>query len=219
MTPTQRNQGTAPRPDDRLTAYFANAALACFAVFALGVALMHLLRSDLDVSVHRISAYSTGPWGGLMTTALAGASLGCLMLALGLARNCSGSAFAWLAAVMFAVASMAFAATAAYPTEVADIPTMASGDIRNICFVVNIASIVVAALLTGSIALRDARWRQHRVPAALLALLLLLAVVVQFRALHLGLPHGIPNRFVVAIMMIWLVVTAMRLRRLGRPGE
>ena len=33
-----------------------------------------------------------------MTSALAGASLGCLMLSLGIARTCAGSVSAWLAA-------------------------------------------------------------------------------------------------------------------------
>jgi len=208
----------APYPIDRLTTHFANAALAGFALFGVGIVLAHLLRSEVDISIHRVSAYAVGPWGGLMTTALAGASLGCLMLSLGFARTCAGSVSEWLAAAMFAVASTAFAVTAAYPADEPDAATMAVGDIRHICFVVNVASIVVAALLTAVLALRDERWRRHRVPAGLLAVLLLVAVIVQFRALLEGLPHGIPNRFVVAIMVVWLVVTAMRLRQLGRSG-
>ena len=206
-------------PTDRLTTRFANAALACFIVFVLGVVLMHLLRSDVDVFSHRISDYAVGPWGGLMTAAFAGASLGCLMLAFGFARSCSGSVAGRLSAAMFAVASVGLAVAAVFPTDMPGAPTTMTGDIHKISFFVNVASIVLAALLTAVVALRDARWREHRVPAALLALLLVVAVVVQFRALYQGIAHGIANRFVIGMMMIWLVVTAMRLRRLGRSDE
>lgn len=206
-------------PVDRLTVRFANVALGCFAVFVLGVVLMHLLRSDVDMASHRISDYAAGPWGGLMTTAFAGASLGCLMLALGFARSRPGSVAGWLAAALFAIASVGLAVTAVYPTDIPGAPSTMVGSIHNISFLVNVVSIVLAALLTAAIALRDARWRRHRAPATLLALLLVIAVVVQFKALVRGLPYGIPNRFVVGVMMIWLVVTAIRLRRLGRPDE
>ena len=209
----------ARSPTDRLTARLANAALVCFTVFVLGVVLMHLLRSDVDVFSHRISDYAVGPWGGLMTAAFAGASLGCLMLALGFARSCSGSVSGWLCAAMFGVASVGLAVTAVYPTDMPGSPTTTSGNIHKISFFVNVASIVLAALLTAFVALRDARWREHRVLAALLALVLVIAMVVQFRALYQGIAHGIANRFVIGIMMIWLVVTAFRLRRLGRSDE
>jgi len=206
-------------PTDRLTTHFANAALACFAVFALGVVLMHVLRPDIDVSSHRISDYAEGPWGGLMTAAFAGASLGCLMLALGFARSCSGSVAGWLCAAMFAVASVGLAATALFPTDMPGASITTSGDIHRISFFVNVSCIVLAALLTAVVALRDERWREHRVLAALLALLLVVAVAVQFRALYQGIANGIANRFVIGTMMIWLVVTAVRLRRLGGSSQ
>jgi hypothetical protein len=204
-----------PASTDRLTARPAEAALACFAVFAVGIALMHVLRPDYDVSSHMISDYAVGPWGGVMTTAFAGASLGCLMLALGLARSRPGSIAGWLAAALFAVASMGLAVTAAYPTDLPDAPPTTVGYIHELSFLVNISSIVLAALLTAIVALRDARWRANRVPGVLLALLLVVAVVVQFRFLHRGMPYGIANRFVVIVMTTWFVVTAIRLRRLG----
>lgn len=204
-------------PTDRLTIRFANAALLCFAVFTLGVLSLHVLRSDVDVTIHKISDYAVGPWGGLMTAAFAGASLGCLMLALGFARSCAGSIPGRLCSAMFALASVGLAATAAYPTDKPGAPVTSVGDIHRISFLVNVASIVLAAILTTVVASRDARWRKHRLPAALLALLLVIAVVVQFRALYQGIAHGVANRFVIGTMVIWLVVTATRLRRVGGP--
>jgi hypothetical membrane protein len=201
---------------DRVTARLAEAALACFAIFAAGVALMHFLRPDYDVSSHMISEYAVGPWGGVMTTAIVGASLGCLMLALGLARSRPGSIAGWLAAALFAVASIGLAVTAVYPIDLPGAPPTSAGYIHEMSFLVNIASIVLAAMLTAVVAFQDARWRTHRVPAVVLALLLVVAIAVQFRSLHRGLPYGIPNRFVVLVMTTWFVVTAIRLRRLGR---
>jgi hypothetical protein len=204
-------------PTDRLTTRLADAALVCFAVFALGIALMHLLRPDYDVSSHMVSDYAVGPWGGVMTTAFAGASLGCLMLALGIVRSRPGSVAGWLAAALFAIASVGLAVTAVCPTDLPGAPATAVGGIHDMSFLVNITSIVLAALLTAVVALRDARWRANRVPGVVLALLLVVAVAVQFKTLHRGMPYGIANRVVIAVMMAWLVVTAWRLRRLGRP--
>src|SRR5215470_17529554 len=129
-----------PVPIDRLTTRLAEAALVCFAVFALGIALMHFLRPDYEVSSHMVGDYAVGPWGGVMTTAFAGASLGCLMLALGIARSRPGSLAGWLAAALFAIASVGFAVTAAYPTELPGAPSTTAGDIHDMSFLVNIAS-------------------------------------------------------------------------------
>jgi hypothetical protein len=204
-----------PASTDRLTARIAEAALVCFAVFAVGIALMHFLRRDYDVSSHMISDYAVGPWGGVMTMAFAGASLGCLMLALGLARSRPGSIVGWLAAALFAIASMGLAVAAVYPTDLPDAPSTSAGYIHEMSVLVNIASIVLAALLTAVVAVRDARWRAHRVPGVVLALLLVAAVAVQFTTLYRGMPYGIANRLVVLVMTTWFVVTALRLRRLG----
>jgi hypothetical protein len=83
-----------------------------------------------------------------------------------------------------------------------------------VSFLVNVASLVLAAVMTAIVALRDARWRTHRLAATVLALLLVVAVVVQFNTLDRGMPHGIANRCLVAVMTIWFVVTAIRLRHL-----
>ena len=203
-----------PPPADRLIVRFADAAIVCFAVFALGIVLMHLLRPDYAVSTHMISHYAVGPWGGVMTTAYSSASLGCLMLALGLLRSRPGSIAGWLATVLLAVASMGLAIAAAFPADLPGAPPTTTGDIHEVSFLVNVACLVLAAVTTAVVALRDERWRAHRLAATVLALLLVVAVVVQFMTLHRGMPYGVANRFLVAVMTVWFVVTAIRLRRL-----
>lgn len=204
---------------DPLTTRLANAAIACFAVFALGVGVMHLLRPDYVPSSHMISDYAVGPWGGVMTMAFASASLGCLMLALALAHSGPGSVVGWVTTALFAVASVGLAVTAVFPTDLPGGPRTTSGYIHAMSFLVNVASLVLAAVLLAIVALRDARWRVHRLWGTVLALLLVLALVVQIKTMHRGMPYGLANRVFVAVMSCWFVVTAVRLRRLGRPSH
>lgn len=207
-----------PQPDPK-TARLAQTALAGIAIFALGIVLMHGLRPDYEVASHMISDYAVGPWGSVMTTAFAGASVGCLMLALGLARSRPASIAGWLVAALFAIAAIGLAVTAAAPTDLPGAPSTTTGEIHEVSFLVNVASIVLAALLTAVLTWRDARWRAHRVPALALATLLVVGVVVQFKTLHRGMPYGLANRFVVFVMVSWLVFIALRLQRLGEAGD
>ncbi|MBX3620418.1 MAG: DUF998 domain-containing protein [Rhizobacter sp.] len=202
---------------DRFVVRLADVALCSFAIFVSGLVAMHGLRPDYAIASHMISDYAVGRWGMVMTAAFAGASLGCLMLALGVARCRPASVAGWLAAGLFAVASMGLAVTAVYPTDLPGAPSTAAGEIHELSFMVNIASIVLAALLMAVLAFRDERWREHRVPAVVFALLLVLAVVVQLKTLHRGMPYGVANRFVVIVMMTWLGLTAWRLRRVAQP--
>ncbi len=74
----------------------ARLAIVCFAAFALGIALMHVLRPDYAPASHMISDYAVGPWGGVMTAAFGSASAGCLLLAICMAQSGPRSVWAWL---------------------------------------------------------------------------------------------------------------------------
>ncbi|WP_114240755.1 DUF998 domain-containing protein [Dyella sp. C9] len=204
---------------DAFAARFANAAVACFAAFAVGLAVMHVLRPDYAPSAHMISDYAVGPWGSVMTTAFASMGLGCLMLGLALVTSHTKSVAAWLAAVMFVIASAGSVVTATFPTDLPGAPSTTSGDIHAMSFYVNVACLVLAAATLAVIASHDSRWRAYRRGCAVYALLLALALVLQLKTLHRGMPFGLANRLFVVIMICWLLFITIRLRQITLPSR
>jgi hypothetical protein len=194
----------------------ARLAIVCFAAFALGIALMHVLRPDYAPASHMISDYAVGPWGGVMTAAFGSASAGCLLLAICMAQSGPRSAWAWLITVLFTVTATGLLVTAIFPTDIEGGPSTRSGDIHDISFLVNITSIVAAAISALVLTWRDSRWFRYRKLGTVFVSLLLFALVVQFMTFHRGMPYGLANRFFVLVLISWLISMALTISRL-RP--
>jgi hypothetical protein len=62
----------------------------------------------------------------------------------------------------------------------------------------------------------DPRWRPYRPTAMTLALLIVLAFVLQFLTLHRGMPYGLTNRLFVTLIYVWMFATSIRLGALAR---
>jgi hypothetical protein len=63
------------------------------------------------------------------------------------------------------------------------------------------------------------RWRGYRNTALTLTLLNVVAVILQFFTFRRGMTYGLANRLVVALMMAWLIATAIRLRTVARDAS
>ena len=83
-------------------------------------------------------------------------------------------------------------------------------------FLVNMGSILLAIVLLSVSFGSQPRWRPYRRTAITLALLVVLASVVQFLTLHKGAPYGLANRLSVTVLFTWLLATSIRLRKLER---
>jgi hypothetical protein len=57
--------------------------------------------------------------------------------------------------------------------------------------------------------------RTYRVGSVVLSLLLIVALIVQIKTLHRGMPYGLANRAFVVVLVTWLLSTAWTLRRLS----
>ncbi|HEY7462272.1 MAG TPA: DUF998 domain-containing protein [Gemmatimonadota bacterium] len=194
---------------------FATAAILCFAYSMLALLLLHILRPDLAPASSMISDYAVGQYGWVMATVFFVWGVGCLMLLLGLIRAGLRSGIAKLGAAMLGLVSLC-TVNAFFPTDLPDAPETRSGFIHGVVFLVAMASFIPATLLLGVGFGRDSRWRRYRSTALTLALLNVAAVVLQFLTLHRGMPYGLVNRFVFAMMMAWFIATAIRLRAVPR---
>ena len=196
---------------------FATAAIIGFAYSVLGLLLMHFLRPDFAPATSMISDYAVGKYGWVMATVFFVWGVGSLMLLLGLLRAGLRSRIARLGAAVFLVVTLC-AVNAFFPTDLPGTPATRSGMIHGVVFLVALTSFLLATLLLSIGFGSDSRWRSYQPMAVVLALLNVVAVIVQFVTLRPGMPYGISNRIVFAAMMAWLLATAFRLRALPKAS-
>jgi hypothetical protein len=144
--------------------------------------------------------------------------VGCLMLLLGLIRAGLRSGIAKLGAALLGVVTLC-TVNAFFPTDLPGAPPTRSGLIHGIVFLIAMASFIPATLLLSIGFGSDSRWRSYRNTALTLVLLNVFAVILQFLTLHRGMPYGLVNRFVFAVMMAWFLATAIRLRAVPRDSS
>lgn len=196
----------------RASNFYAIVAISCLVYSALALILLHLLRPDYPPASHMISDYAVGRYGWVMTTWFIGMSIGCLMLALGLKQSGPKTTLATLGSILLGVASVGLLVSATFPTDLDGAPTTQTGNIHTISFLINVASILIATVLTSLSFGSHLRWRSYRATALALAALILVAFVIQFLTLHRGAPYGLANRLFVALLFLWLFATSIRLR-------
>ena len=191
---------------------FGTAAIACFACWALALLLVHALRPDRPLATTWISGYAVGPYGWVMTTGWLVASCGCLMLALGLARGGPQSAAARVGRLLLGILSLGFLITAIFPPGKGTV----SGEIHSMFFLVNVASFLLGSVCLSVSFRCDPSWRSFRRTAAILSSLAVVAFALLFLAAYFEVLHGLANRFFVAVIIIWLLATSIRLRAVER---
>ena len=195
--------------------FFATAAIACFAYFALALLLMHALRPDDAPATTWISGYAVGPYGWVMTTAWLAASCGCVMLMLGLARNGLRSGAGRLGTLLLGILSIGLLITAIFPPARRG-EQSTSGEIHSMTFLVNVLCILLASVFLSVGFGSDPRWRAFRRTAATLALLLVFAFVLQFLTVYIAVLYGLANRFFATVLLVWLLRISIKLRGLAR---
>jgi hypothetical protein len=121
-----------------------------------------------------------------------------------------GVLFLWVATVGLLV-------TAAFPTDLEAAATTTTGNIHTASFQVNVTSMILCSLLFALSYRQSEAWRDYRWTGLVLALALLAAFVAQILTLHRGAPYGVTNRLFVAVLTIWFLTTAARLRRVANP--
>ena len=193
----------------------AEVAMACFGYFAVALILLHGLRPDYTPVDHMISDYAVGRFGWVMTTAFVAVSAGCLTLGVGMALGGPRSLPGRAAMLLLWVATIGLLVTAMFPTDLEAAATTATGNIHTASFLVNIFSLILSALLFAVSFHQSEDWRSYRWIGLGLAIALLAAFVAQFLTLHRGAPYGWTNRLFVAVLIVWFLSTAARLRRVA----
>jgi Protein of unknown function (DUF998) len=201
----------------RTTSFFATAAIACFMYSTIALLLMHVLRPDYTLVDHMISDYAVGRYGWVMTSSFLSMSCGILMLLAGLARCGSASIAGRVGTFLLGFPCIGLVVTAIFPTDLEEATTVTrSGNIHNISFLVNVVGILFAVVLLSVSFGSHPRWQSYRRTSFVLASLIVIAFVAQFLTMRRGAPYGVVNRVFVAVLLAWLLATAIRMRTVAR---
>jgi hypothetical protein len=189
MTRTTSSRATA------VTLAWVAAATAIFYLVALAV--LHVVRTDVDPATDPVSDYAVGDYGTVHVLATLAVGLGALALTAALYQTPRRS---MVGLVLLAVFGLAKVAQAFFPIDVGD-ATTTSGTLHNVLGNVAFFVLPVAAVL-----LSRSRGRIEMVIAALLAV----ATVAVLASDTVG-GYGIAQRIYLILSSVWVLVTAVRL--------
>jgi len=189
----------------------ANGAIACATYAGIAIGVVHLSNRDYDIIAEPMSYYAVGVSGSLMTTIILLFAASVIALGLVLERSVPGLSRAGIAVLKIAGASLVLAAV--FPTDVTTdtLPVTVIGLIHTMASYLFSPCLVVAALLLSR---RFDDVRLRHLPTFVLALAswlsLIVLTTVNLFNLQIG---GIGQRVFLAATLLWLMVTAFRLRR------
>lgn len=201
------------RHPDRYPA-LAAIAITAVAAFIVSAIAVHLLRPGLDGAHQQLSVYLVGPWSGLLQAGYVTLGVGILSLAAALYRAPPPAARSAAPLLLFAIAAPSLAVTAFAPMRF-------PGEELRLVHLVHGSSAQAAFLCTTTAMVLQA-WRLRHAPGWRPQAPLLLAWAaacfagVWVLALAPGLPRGLSQKVLVAMIVAWLAGTAVRLWRDAR---
>jgi Protein of unknown function (DUF998) len=175
-------------------AWMAAATALCYLV---ALAVLHVLRTDVDPATDPVSDYAVGAYGTLHVLATLAVGLGALALTAALSQTPPRST---AGLVLLGVFGLAKVVQAFFPIDVGDAATT-SGTLHNLLGNVAFFVLPVAAVVLS-------RWR-GRIELAI-AVLLAVATVAVLASETVG-GYGIAQRSYLILSSIWVLVTAVRL--------
>ncbi|MBS7456993.1 DUF998 domain-containing protein [Coralloluteibacterium stylophorae] len=191
-------------------------ALAGLGLFVATCVLMQFLRPDLDWIASQMSLYLLEPRGRLLQAAYCAMAVAMVALALGLWRALVPAARSAAPTLLFALAAVALVVTAFAAMRLPDAPQTFENLVHGIAaqgaFLGATAGMVLQALRFRL----DPHWR----PTLVWALPGALAGFASVWALGLagGLPRGLAQKAVIALIVAWMAAVALRLHRQARAA-
>jgi hypothetical protein len=188
------------------------AGLSFFFVTAL---VLQVLRADYDWVRTPLSFYLLGPYSGWLVGAYFGLGAAILAVAAGLHDALAAAARSLLPLLLFALGAVSVCIVALAHTDTSAAELTATGFVHNFAALAAFLCVSVAMLFQSWSFRLDGRWRTHFVRAVLLAALNFVSLVVY--ALDV-FPRGATQKFVILLIVLWLMLAARWLTRV-RPAN
>ena len=202
---------TVSRLPERLAAF----ALAAMALFLAAAIAVHLLRPGLDGVDAQLSVYLVGPWSALLRAGYVVLACAILALAIALYHVPPPASRSAAPLLLFAIAAPALTITAFAPMRF-------PGEEQRLVHLVHATTAQAAFLCTTTAMLLQA-WRLRaattwrRITPALMAWAAACFAGVWVLALVRELPRGASQKLLVLMILAWLALAALRLRRGASP--
>lgn len=190
-------------------------ALAGTLAFALAAVATQGLRPDLDWLDAPLSFYLVGPWGPLLQASYVAMAVALAALGGGYYRVLPPGARSAAPCLLFVAAGVALAITAlAHSNLPGRTPTL-EGFVHGTAAQASFLCVTVAMLLQSWRLRRATGWRARFRGAFTLAVACFAAMWVD--ALWHGMPRGLEQKLVIALIVLWLLHAAWWLRRRTAP--
>ncbi len=198
----------------RRARFYASLSSAGVAVFALVCGAAQFLRSDLDWIAAPLSYYLVGPFGAAVIAAYLALSVALILLGLGFRAALAAPARSGVPASLFAVAGAALALTALSEPAKAHGNALEWEAVHRFAAMTTFLCVTVAMMLQSFWMRFDPGWRGRFAFAFVLAAAAFVALWIY--ALVHDLPHGLAQKTVITLILLWLGWASLALRRRPR---
>jgi hypothetical membrane protein len=192
--------------------YGASLTAVVLAILCFGaVAVLHVVRTDLDPVSNVLSEYANGGHGVLMTAVFYGAGLASIALGWRLRP-----ALAWRGATaatpaLLMLAGVALIVGGVFEVGLPEAPESMAEAIHSYASIGAFVLLVVAMLLLAWACRLDTRWHTYRPTATVLAVTAAIAAAISPLADRTPWP-GAAQRVLGGTVLLWLLLTALRVR-------
>jgi len=202
------------RPSSRSLAVATSISITDPAFFLIANAALHLLRRDLSPATHYISEYAVGRFGLLMSSALVILGIGTVALAFVIRATMAERWLVRIGTIVLFLSGLGTILTGLFRTDIDGQPSTIAGAIHGRAAFIAILFEAISVLILTAAFFRDNRWRSYRPVSLVFAV-----VVVISGALLQVLPRGTGERLLVYTLVLWLFVTALRMRAANTLAE
>jgi len=205
----------------------ALAAVVFSSAFIVILILLHFLEPEFDPSWRMISEYEIGRYGWLMVLAFfcwGGSVLSLLAALWPFLRTIGGKIGRWW---LLLIGVALFGAGIFKTNAITDTTVSTANTLHTLCGVLVILTFPIAATLTARSLARNEEWAGTRRQLLWITLLVWLGLIAYFGSIIISNsinptagrvgPHvlqGWPNRFMVVVYNIWLILAALRTRQI-----
>lgn len=202
----------------RRTRALAAAALAGTAYFAIVCGVDQFLRGDLDWTRAPLSFYLLGPHGALVKSAYVMLSVSMVLLAVGYYRALAPGARSGAPVLLFVLGSIALVVTAFAASDLKAGRQTLEGLIHLTAALAAFLCTTTAMFLQAWRLRDDVAWRpKFRIAFTFAMSCFALVWVLAFER---GLPRGLAQKTVIALIVAWLMMAAVWLWRANvRPSD
>ncbi len=178
---------------------------ASLGVFIALLALLHVLRADLNPVMHFVSEYAVGDYGFLMIIALLAMGVASIALVAVLRNSVRNEAQSRTGLILIGIWGVGMVPLAVFPIGVGETVDSTADVIHRLTALVTFLAVSICVLLVSRAFHGNVEWRPLATPGIVLSVVLLVGYLATFGgyALDSGF-EGLSQRFFLLVLVVWM---------------